>query len=124
MTALSPTDLQAEIGHYTYRPDWTLAVDVDPHEGPVLWVIADVVDGYQPDSTTRLRVRSLIPPMSDRAAFQVWLLWRLGQIEWHECREMLRYDGALVADPHVVLEHPDPPAAAVPRAGLEPAPPA
>lgn len=102
--ALTFEQLQTEIACYTYWPGWQLHVDLDPIEGPCLWIITEPADGYHPGQTTMLRIRSLIPPMADPDAFRTWLLWRLLQVASHECREGLRYNGQLVADPHVIHE--------------------
>jgi hypothetical protein len=103
-TWLTPDTLIAEIGRYQYRPGWTLTVFIDPWEGPCLYVVADLVDGYHPDQTVQVRIRSAIPPIPTTDYFGHWLLWRLGMIESHECREYLRRDTKLLFDPHDPIE--------------------
>lgn len=97
---LSYEELVAEIARYSYRPYWTLSVLSHPYDGPTLFVVAPVLDGYDSSKTIDLGVRSPIPPMHSTGQFGEWLLWRLLLIESHECREMLRYNGDLIADPH------------------------
>ncbi len=101
---LNIEDLQAEIVRYTYRPGWELIVFDDPWEGPCLYVVADVIDAWEPEKTTELRVRSNIPPMRSGEDFGIWLAWRLMQIESHESREYLRRDGRTLHDPHDPVE--------------------
>jgi hypothetical protein len=67
-------------------------------------VVADVADGYNPKQTVQVRIRSAIPPMFDTNHFGYWLLWRLDQIERHECREYLKRDGVCLFDPHDPIE--------------------
>jgi hypothetical protein len=97
---LTYEELAREIARYTYRKGWDLSVFLDPWEGPCLYIVADVADGYHPERTVQLRIRSNIPPMADANAFGWWILWRVSQIESHEVREMLRRDGELLVDPH------------------------
>lgn len=101
---LSLTELQGEIARYSYRPGWVLQVFADPWEGPCLYVVADVLNGYHPDQAVELRIRSAIPPIPSREYFAVWLAWRLGQIESHESREYFQRDGKPVFDPHDPVE--------------------
>jgi hypothetical protein len=101
---LTPDELQDELAHFTYRPGWKLEVFVDPWEGPCLYVSATVVDGYDHAKTVDLGIRSLIPPMRTRPAFADWLLWRMLQIESHECREYLHRNGKPWVDPHDPIE--------------------
>lgn len=101
---LTYEQLAEEIAHYTYRPGWTLSVYLHPWEGPIFRVVAEVPDAAQPGHTTQLRINSLIPPMETRRQFGHWLVWRLGQIETHECREYLRRRDSLVTDPHDPIE--------------------
>lgn len=101
---LSDTELREELCRFSYRPGWEFDLLSDRYEGPVLWILADVVDSYNQEKTTQLRIRSLIPPMVSRDAFGEWLLWRLLQVESHECREFLRYDSQPLRDPHLIEE--------------------
>lgn len=93
-----------ELSRYEYRPGWELSIFNDPWEGPCLYVEMTVADGYCPSATIDLRIRSAIPPMYDSNHFGYWLLWRLDQIERHECREMLHCDGKPLVDPHAPIE--------------------
>lgn len=101
---LSLTELQDEVDQFSYRPGWSLDVFADPWEGPCLYVVANVENGYDPDQVIELRVRSAIPPIPSRGYFAIWLQWRLQQIELHESREYLRRDGRPVFDPHDPVE--------------------
>lgn len=97
---LTYQELAGELAKYTYRAGWTLSVFMHEYDGPTLFVVATVKDGYNPSKLIDLGVKSPIPPMWSTEQFGKWLLWRLLMIESHECREMLRYNGKLVADPH------------------------
>lgn len=101
---LSLTELQELIDEFSYRPGWSLDVFADPWEGPCLYIVADVVDGYHPEKTVELRIRSNIPPIPSAEYFAVWLQWRLSLIESHEAREYLHRDGRPVFDPHDAVE--------------------
>ena len=101
---LSLTELQAEVALYSYRPGWSLQVFADPWEGPCLYILADVVDGYHPEKTVELRVRVNVPPIPSREYFAIWLQWRLALMESHESREHLHKDGKPVFDPHDAVE--------------------
>lgn len=97
--------LSDELNRYEYRHgQWKLDIYNDPHEGPCLDVTAVVPDSYNPGETTTLRIRSAIPPIETAEYFGKWLLWRLMQIEVHECREMLWRDGWVYRDPHDPLQ--------------------
>lgn len=102
MTATLVSVLEREIAKFTYRPGWTFSVIHDQFLGPTLRIIAPVQDGYDPSRTIDLGINSRIPPnvLEDPRQLGTWLLWRLTEVEIHECREMLRYDGKLVSDPH------------------------
>lgn len=94
-----------EVARMTYRPDWSLAVFVDPHEGPKLRITAKVEDGYHPGSMIELGINSRIPDIIEtRDQFRRWVLWRLLEVEAHECREYFRVDGQPFRDPHDPLE--------------------
>lgn len=99
---LTYEELCEEIQRYRYRPGWDLSVFLDPWESSCLYIRADVIDGYHPDRTTELRIRSHIPPIPSADYFAVWLQWRLLQVESHESREYLhlRATDRPVYDPH------------------------
>ncbi len=101
---LSAEQLSAELAQFSYRPGWSMQIFVDPWEGPCLYVVADVVDGYHPKETVELRIRSAVPPIPSYDYFAIWLQWRLAQIESHECREYLHRGGKPVFDPHDPVE--------------------
>jgi len=94
--------LEHEIRKFTYRPGWTFSLYEDEFLGPMLYIVAPVSDGYNPGSTVDLGIRSRLPPdvLDDPGQLGRWLLWRLIEVEIHEAREMLRYEGELVSDPH------------------------
>lgn len=106
--------LAQEITRYTYRPGWGLEVFNDPWEGPCLYVTMTLPDAMDPTgkATTSIRVRSAVPPIPSAEYFGHWLLWRLDQIERHECREFLRRDGEQLFNPHNPIEPGDPQAVA------------
>jgi hypothetical protein len=45
-----------------------------------------------------------MPPIPSVDYLKIWITWRLGQIESHESREWLRYDGSVIYDPHDPVE--------------------
>lgn len=97
---LTDTEIQAELDRVTYRQGWTFSVYEDDWEGSHLLITAPVPNAYQPDETITLGIRCPLPPMPDASYLHCWLAWRLGRIESHEMREMLRIDGVAVFDPH------------------------
>lgn len=101
---LTYPELAEEITKYGYREEWKLSVFNDAYEGPCLFVRAIVPDARRPGKKVVLRIRSNIPPLETTEDFGRWLLWRLGQIELHECRELLHYGGQLLVDPHDPIE--------------------
>src|SRR4051812_32339565 len=101
---LTHLQLTARISSYTYKPGWQLSVYLDPWEGSVLRVVPDVPDAYHPSQTIQLRITSRIPPMVSGPDFDHYVLWRLDQIERHECREWLRRGGKPLYDPHDPIE--------------------
>ena len=99
------SELEAATQKIEYRPGWQISVFQDPHEGPKLRVVATVIDGYHPDQTTDLGINSRIPDIIENEdQFYRWILWRLLEIEAHECREYFRVDGRLYRDPHDPIE--------------------
>jgi hypothetical protein len=105
-TLLTATQLTDELGRYTYKDGWVLEIFNDPYEGPFLYITVTVPDGYRPGEMTTLYIRSNVPPIPTAEYFGLWLWWRLDQIERHETREFLRYDGDPWSDPHDPLEPP------------------
>lgn len=101
---LSHLQLAAQINSYTYKPGWQLSVFHDVWEGSVLRIVADLPDAYHSSQTVQLRVNSRIPPMRSDLDFDHYVLWRLDQIERHECREWLRRNGKPLYDPHDPIE--------------------
>lgn len=101
---LTPDELRNELAQFTYKPGWELQLFVDPWEGSCLYVTASVVDGYDHAKAVDLRIRALVPPMRTREAFADWLVWRMLQIESHECREYLHRNGRPYVDPHDPIE--------------------
>lgn len=97
---LTTAEVAAHLAELTYRPGWSLAVYDGRWEGQHLVITAEVVDSTHPERTTLLDVHSMLPPMRDGQALDEWLAWRLGRIEMHEMREMLRRDGRPIFDPH------------------------
>lgn len=106
---LSADQITALVARMSYRPGWALSVFIDPWEGPVFRVVADVDNAYDPGQRTELRINSRIPPCRDAAALFDWVCWRLCQIEIHEAREFFRFDGAMLYDPHDPVEPMDRP---------------
>lgn len=98
--------LQYEISLYRWRPGVLMRVFDDPHEGPTLILNWTTTDFRHPETTTDLGIRSRIPTCLIHTTddFQVWLLWRLLEIDAHECREALVYRDKIVRDPHDPLE--------------------
>lgn len=100
MTVLTIPQLQALLGHVTYRPGWLFLAYQGRHEGPHLQITTVVPDAYNPDETTTLDIHTSIPPMETPAQFYTWVGWRLARIESHEQREFYRIDGVPWDDPH------------------------
>lgn len=98
-------EIAREVARYTLGPGWSMYVYEHPYEGPYVCWEGHVPDGYEPDRTSVVKIRSAVPPVRDGDALKVWLLWRWLIISSHEAREMFRYDGALVADPHSPTDH-------------------
>lgn len=101
---LTLPEIQAELDRVTYRDGWTFTTYEDEWEGPHLLIIAPVPDAYQPEQTIDLGIRSPLPPMPDAGYLQRWLAWRLGRVENHEMREMLRVNGTVPFDPHALVD--------------------
>ncbi len=98
---LTKQQIADELTRVTYRPGWALSVYTDVHQGPTLRIIATVQDGYNPDATIDLGIDARIPDIiTTPDLFHRWLLWRLLEVEAHECREYFRVDGHLYRDPH------------------------
>jgi len=98
---LNEDDLNNLLFDVKYRPGWKISVHhPDPYQGVYLSVIADVPNAYDENKTTQLRIHSPIPPMHTPADFYRWLLWRLCQIEIHECMEWFRVSDKPYSDPH------------------------
>lgn len=101
---LTTQQLVDELTRITYRPGWVFTVHTDVHEGPTLRIVASVQDGYNPDATIDLGIDARIPDIiTTPDLFHRWLLWRVLEVESHECREYLRIDGHLYRDPHQAL---------------------
>lgn len=85
---------------------WKVQVFDDPHEGPAIYFVADVVDTYTPDNNIELRVLSYLSPNDRRSveSFKTYVLWRLKRIAIHEVGEGLRFSGELVWNPHEPIE--------------------
>lgn len=101
---LSADEVGREVARFTYRPGWHLSTFVDPFEGVVFRVVADVVNAYSPTKTVELRINSRMPPMPSADYVAQWILWRVSMIELHEAREYLRRDGEMIFDPHDAVE--------------------
>lgn len=98
-------ELADEVSRMAYRPGWSLTVFSDPHEGAKLRIVAKVEDGYHPGRSIDLGISSRIPDIIEtRDQFRRWALWRLLEVEAHECREYFRVDGQLFRDPHDPIE--------------------
>jgi hypothetical protein len=97
--------LEAAVARFSYREGWRFSVHLDEFLGPYLRIIAPVANGYDPRKRVDLGIDCRLPPGALRSAegLKEWLLWRLIEVEVHECREFLRYDGELVSDPHAEL---------------------
>lgn len=106
---LSADQITALVARMSYRPGWELSVFIDPWEGPVFRVVAEIDNAYRPGETVELRINSRIPPCRDEDALIEWIMWRLLQIESHEAREFYRLDNAMIYDPHDPVEPMDQP---------------
>lgn len=82
----------------TFR-DWRIQVLLSV-EGPMLCVLASVLDSRQSEDTT-LDIHSHIPPLiRSEGDFYVWVLWRLNIIATHEVAEDFLVSGTRFLDPH------------------------
>jgi len=98
---LTTEQLAHELDRINYRPGWTLTVHTDVHQGPTLRIVATVQDGYNPDALIDLGIDARIPDIITTVElFHRWLLWRVLEVESHECREYFRLDGELYRNPH------------------------
>ena len=97
---LTVPDLQALLDVVTYKPGWRFELYDGRMEGPHVAIWTQVLDAYDPETTTVLDVHSMLPPMRSAEQFYDWLLWRICRIETHEAREFLRVAGAVYDDPH------------------------
>lgn len=98
-------DIEATVSRMAYRPGWSLSTFIDPHEGPKLRILASVPDGYHPGRSIDLGITARIPTLvRSRADLAEWVLWRLLEVEAHECREYFRIGGVLYRDPHDPIE--------------------
>jgi hypothetical protein len=100
---LTTDEIRTQLGRVTYRDGWTFTLYEDEWEGPHLFIVAPVPNAYDPGQTIDLGVRSPLPPMPDADYLHRWLAWRLGRIESHEMREMLRVDRVALFDPHALV---------------------
>lgn len=92
--------LRAALKRVTYRPGWRMVLYQSQHEGVWMSVKAELDDPNSPGKTTMLNVRTAVPPIPHEQYFFQWLAYRIGRIESHEAREMLRIDGQKFDDPH------------------------
>lgn len=99
-------DIDEEIGHYTYRPNWTMTVHLRS-EGILLHIRAEVRNSYNIAESVVLKINSWLPEFDNRAQFSRWLKWRLCLIEIHECQEWFKRDGVAVYDPHKSIDPTD-----------------
>jgi hypothetical protein len=97
-------ELATRVRGFGYKPGWTFDVYNDPWEGPFLYVRVTMPDAYNPGQEITLGVRSNIPPMRNHEDLTNWLLWRIMQMEIHECLEFFTFYGKRVRDPHDPLE--------------------
>lgn len=61
-----------------------------------------VANAYNPDEHQLLDVHCYLSPndIESTETLERWLLYRLGRLEQHECREFFRRDGKIIDDPH------------------------
>jgi len=111
--------LEEELARYTYKPGWKLTIVGADHfisgdlfENMFAWTHLEIryetIDSYHPERTIPIGARLIVPPYvayeKDANAFRRWLEHNLDEMERHERREWLRYDGELVNDPHKVTK--------------------
>lgn len=93
-------EVRAAVEKVTYKPGWSFEVRTDSHEGMYLRILAPVPDDPQQEKT--LGINTYLPPFTGTEELARWILWRVERIEVHEARELLRFDGKQVSNPHVV----------------------
>lgn len=89
---MSTQDVAVIVGRRVYKPGWVLGVYEGDLDGPHVVIAARVEDSYRPGETAPLDVHAVVPDaaLESELAFDKWLVWRLGQVEIHECREWYR----------------------------------
>lgn len=98
---LSLEQITVELAKMSYRPGWSLSAYQDLHQGPTLRIVASVEDGYHPGTYIDLGIDARIPDIVTTVELlHRWTLWRVLEVESHECREYFRVDGELLRNPH------------------------
>ena len=112
---LTIQEVRAEIQRYTYKPGWHLTTRTEPgglqfapfpHVDGKLYNLRlnidfSAEDSRNPGRRIALHAERLIPAgIPEEGLLRRWLIDVLQDIEYHELREWLRYDGQLVDDPH------------------------
>lgn len=101
-TPLPTSTMKIVVSSMRWHPGWNFTVFEDPHEGPVLRIVTSAYNHYEPTRSIDLGINSRIPTCLIHTIddFQRWLLWRLEEIDSHECREALWFAGKIYRDPH------------------------
>lgn len=92
-TVLDSVSVAEILTRRAYRPGWELsAYEGQTRRAPIVRIYAVVPDSYHPDGSTVLDVYSPVPDpaLESELEFDKWLLWRLAEIERHECYEWYR----------------------------------
>lgn len=97
-------EIREAVARRSYKPGWELSTFLDPFEGPVFRVVLKIENAYRRGELIPLRINSRMPPIPDEGYLDLWILWRLSQIELHEVREFYARDGEMVFDPHDPVE--------------------
>lgn len=88
-----------ELSRYRYKPTWRLELH-GAGDTAVLVVRYNAPDSRNPGGLIRPEGRRALKPTTDPRVFADDVLAQLDDIERHETREWLRYNGELVFDPH------------------------
>jgi hypothetical protein len=98
-------ELVDRLNRFTYKPGWRMRLERMATGTPYLLVEFEAENTYRPGETIKVGFREPLPPgssilFSSPGAFDAWLLSRLDEIERHETREWLKFDGVMIFDPH------------------------
>src|SRR5579862_7724811 len=94
-------DFAPMIAKLTYKPGWKFRqVRGGLYNYDQLVILAQVQNSHDPEQIVEFTMMRVIPVFLTGETFLPWVTMVIAEAEYHELREFLRYDGALVDDPH------------------------